>query len=56
MTGKDYPAQTGHNDFIVREGKTEGYFMMVAGHESCTLKFCPGSHFYADYDKKYMER
>ena len=50
MTGKECPAQVGHNDFAVVKGQSPGYFAMVTGTEQCSLWVCPASNNYVLYD------
>ena len=44
LTGKDYPAQVGHNDFDHRQGTGPGFFVIVTGAEPANLWVCDGSH------------
>ena len=44
LTGKDCPAQVGHNDFDHRQGTGPGFFVIVTGAEPANLWVCDGSH------------
>lgn len=49
LTGLGAEAQTGLNDFGVRNGDSPGYFFLVTGELSAHLHVTPGSPLYVHY-------
>jgi len=48
-TGRDCPAQTGHNDFSHSRGQDVGYFCITTGKDGASLWICESSHKYVFY-------
>lgn len=49
LTGCDCLDQTGHDDFVVREGRCLGLFVLLSGSEVICPLVCPASNTYAQY-------
>lgn len=42
-------AETGQNDYVIRDGESPGYYFTVTSEESAHLYVVPGSNFYVKY-------
>ena len=54
LTGKDADDQCGHNDFVVRDGESPGYFVIANGPHTTSLLVAPSSHKYVKYEKSRL--
>lgn len=49
LVGRDYPEQTRHNDFKIREDQSTLFFVLVSGYEAIHLLVCSASKSYVHY-------
>lgn len=49
LLGRDFPDQTGHNDYDVLEDQSTGFSLLVSGTEFISLLVFPVSHTYVHY-------